>query len=48
MIQLYKNGAYLLHGTELIAEEDVAKAEQQLGKKLDKNEAKKVPSLTAS
>ena len=41
MIQLYKNGAYLLHGTELIAEEDVAKAEQQLGKKLDKNEAKK-------
>ena len=32
MIQLYKNGAYLLHGTELIAEEDVAKAEQQLGK----------------
>ena len=43
MIQLYKNGAYLLHGTELIAEEDVAKAEQA-GAKLDKNVTKKVPS----
>lgn len=41
MIQLYKNGAYLLHGTELVPEENKAKAEQELGRKLDKQEAKK-------
>lgn len=41
MIELYKNGGYLLHGTEMIPEENKAQAEQKLGRELDKQEARK-------
>ena len=41
MIELFKNGAYLLNGTELVPEEEQAKVEAKLGKKVSKEEAKK-------
>ena len=41
MIELYKNGGYLLHGTEMIPEEEAAAVEQKLGRKVSKEEAKK-------
>ena len=45
MIELYKNGGYLLHGTEMIPEEKVAAVEQKLGRKVSKEEAKKGTSF---
>ena len=41
MINLFKNGAYLVHGTEIIPEEEQARAEAALGRKIQKEEAKK-------
>ncbi len=41
MIQLYEGGAYLVHGTELVAEKDAEKVKQLTGKPADKEEARK-------
>ena len=41
MIDLFKNGGYLVNGTELISEEEQAAVEAKLGKKVSKEEAKK-------
>ena len=41
MIQLFKKGAYLLNGRDLIPEENKALAEQKLGRKLDKEDGRK-------
>jgi aconitate hydratase len=41
MIELFKNGAYLVHGNEIIPEEEQAKAEAALGRTIQKAEAKK-------
>ena len=41
MIELYKEGVYLVNGTELVAESDAAKVTQMTGKTVDKEEAKK-------
>ena len=41
MIELTKNGAYLLNGRDLIPEENKALGEQKLGRKLDREEGRK-------
>ena len=41
MIQLFKKGAYLLNGRDLIPEENKALVEQKLGRKLDKEDGRK-------
>ena len=41
MIELTKNGAYLLNGRDLIPEENKALGEQKLGRKLEKEEGRK-------
>ena len=41
MINLFKNGAYLVHGNEIIPEEELSRAEATLGRKIQKEEAKK-------
>lgn len=41
MIQLYEGGAYLVHGSELVPEQEAARVEQLTGKAPDKNEARK-------
>lgn len=41
MIELTKNGAYLLNGRELIPEENKALGEQKLGRKLEREEGRK-------
>lgn len=41
MIELTKNGAYLLNGRDLIPEENKTLAEQMLGRKLDKEDGRK-------
>ena len=33
MINLFKNGAYLVHGNEIIPEEELSRAEATLGRK---------------
>ena len=41
MIQLYEGGAYLVHGSELVPEQEAARVEQLTGKAPDKDEARK-------
>lgn len=41
MIQLYRGGAYLIHGTEIVPEQEAAKVEQLTGKKPNRDEARK-------
>ncbi len=41
MIQLYGGGAYLIHGTEIVPEQEAAKIEQLTGKKPNRDEARK-------
>lgn len=41
MINLFKNGAYLVHGNEIIPEEELSRAEATLGRKIQKEEAQK-------
>ena len=41
MIQLYEGGAYLVHGSELVPEQEAARVEQLTGKAPDKEEARK-------
>lgn len=41
MIKLYKGGAYLLHGTDIIPEQESARIESLTGKKTSKEEARK-------
>jgi len=41
MIQLCKNGAYLVHGNQIIPEEEQGRAEAALGRKIQKEEARK-------
>ena len=41
MIELTKNGAYLLNGRDLIPEENKALGEQKMGRKLEKEEGRK-------
>ncbi len=41
MIQLYEGGAYLIHGTEIVPEQEAAKVEQLTGKKPNRDEARK-------
>lgn len=41
MVTLYKNGAYLLHGCELVEENETAKVEALTGKKADKESARR-------
>ncbi len=40
MIQLFKNGAYLVRGTEILPEEELGRAEAMLGRKIRKEEAR--------
>ncbi len=40
MIQLYDGGAYLVHGTEVVAENDAARVEQLTGRPADKEKAR--------
>ncbi|MCH4217770.1 MAG: hydratase [Megasphaera sp.] len=40
MIQLYQGGAYLLHGTDIIPEQESARIESLTGKKVNKEEAR--------
>lgn len=47
MVKLYDGGAYLVHGTGLIPEQEALKVAALTGKAADKTEAKKrVPSPT--
>lgn len=46
MVKLYDGGAYLVNGTEIVPESEAAKVESLTGKKANKDEAKKEPSLT--
>lgn len=48
MINLFKNGAYLVHGNEIIPEEELSRAEATLGRKIQKEEAKRAPLPMAS
>ena len=41
MIQLYDGGAYLVHGTDVVPEQDVAKLRQLTGKTISKEEGRK-------
>lgn len=41
MIQLYDGGAYLVHGTEIIPEQEAVRVEQLTGKVVCKEEAQK-------
>ena len=41
MIQLCKNGTYLVHGNQIIPEEEQGRAEAALGRKIQKEEARK-------
>lgn len=41
MIQLYEGGAYLVHGTEIVPEQEAKRIEQLTGKTVCKEEAKK-------
>lgn len=41
MIQLYEGGAYLVHGSELVPEQEAARVELLTGKAPDKDEARK-------
>ena len=41
MIQLYKGGAYLIHGTDIVPEQEAVKVEQLTGKKPNRDEARK-------
>ncbi|MGN0403699.1 MAG: hydratase [Bariatricus sp.] len=41
MVKLYNGGAYLVNGTEIVPEAEVAKVEALTGKKADKDEARK-------
>ncbi|MCD7812820.1 MAG: hydratase [Lachnospiraceae bacterium] len=41
MIQLFENGAWLIHGTEIVAEEDREKVQAVCGKQPDKEEDRK-------
>lgn len=41
MIQLYEGGAYLVHGSELVPEQEAARVEQLTGKAPDKDEDRK-------
>lgn len=41
MVKLYDGGAYLVNGTEIVPEAEVAKVEAFTGKKAEKSEARK-------
>jgi aconitate hydratase len=41
MIKLYEDGVYLVHGTEIVPEQESAKVKQLTGKEADKESAKK-------
>lgn len=41
MVKVFQNGAYLINGTEIVKEDEAAKAAAFLGRPVDKNEARK-------
>lgn len=41
MIKLYDGGVYLVHGTEIVPEKEIAKVKQLTGKDVSKEDAKK-------
>ena len=41
MVKLYEGGAYLVHGTEIVPEDESAKVTALTGKTVSKEEAKK-------
>ena len=47
MVKLYEGGAYLVHGTEIVPEDESAKVTALTGKTVSKEEAKKGTTLPA-
>ena len=41
MIKLYDGGVYLVHGTEIVPDKEIAKVKQLTGKDVSKEDAKK-------